>query len=66
MLLVPGRLDALDCLALDYCVGWPLSAVLPEVGGGGDDTCKAGVPAAPSASFAPVGVLFDGCTCSCV
>lgn len=29
--LAPTQLDALDCLVLDYRVGWPLSAVITEV-----------------------------------
>lgn len=28
--LAPTQLDALDCIALDYRVGWPLSAILTE------------------------------------
>ncbi len=29
--LAPTQLDALDCVCLEYRVGWPLSAILPEV-----------------------------------
>ena len=32
VVLPPTQLDALDCIALDYKVGWPLSAILTEVG----------------------------------
>jgi len=28
--LAPTQLDALDCIALDYQVGWPLSAILTQ------------------------------------
>ena len=33
VVLPPTQLDALDCIALDYQVGWPLSAVVTEVRG---------------------------------
>ena len=29
--LAPTQVDALDCVTLDYCVGWPLSAIITEV-----------------------------------
>lgn len=41
--LAPTQLGALDCICLDYRVGWPLSAILPEVrrraGGGTSAEC---------------------------
>ena len=41
--LAPTQLDALDCISLDYQVGWPLNAVLTEVGGWSMH-CSTGAP----------------------
>lgn len=57
--LAPTQLDALDCLALDYQVGWPLSAVLTEASMGAwaaHGLCRLSLDAAsgPVAPLAPL------------